>query len=100
MGPTGRCRYTRISTTACGSHAYLSIFPLNMVNLLLFVLLVLLREQIRPVQASFSIALPLAVRSPYLSCWLPQLNGSSNAAPPYHSISPTRSNLSQVCLFI
>jgi len=70
-----------------------------MTSLLLFVLqvLVLLHEQLEPVQASFSVALPLAVRSPYLSCWLPQVNGSDNGTVPYH-ISATRSNLSQVCL--
>jgi hypothetical protein len=70
-----------------------------MTSLLLFVLqvLVLFHGQIQTVQALyFSIALPLAVRSPYLSCWLPRVNGSDNAA----GISPTRSNLSQVGLFL
>ena len=70
-----------------------------MTYLLPFVLLALLHEQIQPVQASFSIALPLAVRSPYLSCWLPQGNASANATDQYR-LSPTRSNLSQVCLFL
>jgi hypothetical protein len=72
-----------------------------MTSLLLFVLQVpvLFHGQIQTVQALyFSIALPLAVRSPYLSCWLPLVNGSDNAA----GISPTRStlNLSQVGLFL
>ena len=72
-----------------------------MTSLLLFVLQVLVlfyRDgQIQTVQAlDFSVALPLAVRSPYLSCWLPRVNGSDNAA----GISPTRSNLSQVGLFL
>ena len=68
-----------------------------MTSLLLFVLqvLVLFYGQIQTVQAlDFSIALPLAVRSPYLSCWLPRVNGSDNVA----GISPTRSDLSQVGL--
>jgi len=55
-----------------------SIFPLNMSVILLFVLLVLFHEHIQPTQA-YSVALPLAVRSPYLSCWLPQINGTVNA---------------------
>jgi hypothetical protein len=68
-----------------------------MTSLLLFVLLVLLHNQIQAVQAQvFSVALPLAVRSPYLSCWLPRVNGSDNAA----GISPTRSNPSQVGLVL
>jgi len=74
-----------------------------MTSLLLFVLqvLVLFHGQIQTVQALyFSIALPLAVRSPYLSCWLPMVNGSDNAAG--ISPGPMRStlNLSQVGRFL
>jgi len=72
-----------------------------MTSLLLFVLLVLLHNQIQAVQAQgiYSVALPLAVRSPYLSCWLPRVDGiylAINAA----GIPPTRSNFSQVGLFL
>ena len=71
-----------------------------MTFLLLF-LLVLLHRQIQPVQASFSVALPLLVRSPYISCWLPQINGSNSsmgALNEYHG-STTTSDLSQVGVF-
>ena len=76
------------------------VFPLSMTSFLLFVLLVLLHtgNQIQAVQAQgpFSVALPLAVRSPYLNCWLPRVNGSDNAA----GISPTRAYLPQVGPFL
>ena len=69
-----------------------------MAVLLLF-LLMLLHGHIqvfRPVQAD--LGLPLAVRSPYLSYWLPQ-NGSANISDQFH-LAPTKSDLYQVCLFL
>lgn len=65
--------------------------------ILLFVLLILFHKHIQLAQAQNSpVALPLVVRSPYLSCWLP-MNGTVNANgdPP----SATASDLSQVCPF-
>ena len=65
-----------------------------MAPLLLF-LLILLHGHIqlfRPVQAD--LGLPLAVRSPYLSYWLPQ-NGSANITDQIH-LAPTKSDLYQV----
>jgi len=67
--------------------------------LVVFVLLVLLHEQLEPVQASFSVALPLTVRSPYLSCWLPQVNGSDNATLPYHISRRRPTFLGYVCSY-
>jgi len=52
---------------------YSSASPLAMTFLLPFVL-ILAHRLTQLVQASSSIALPLLVRSPYFSCWLPQLN--------------------------
>jgi len=70
-------------------------------TILLFFPLLLLHIHIQvfqPVQALPSIALPLAVRSPYLSYWLPQ-NGSATISDQFHP-SPTESDLSKVCLFL
>lgn len=71
--------------------------PLNMPVILPFVLLILFHKHIQLAWAqNISIALPLVVRSPYLSCWLP-INGTVNANsdPP----SATASDLSQACPF-
>ena len=46
-------------------------------------------------QAFYPVAIPLAVRSPYLSCWLPLSNGSA-----WNQTLPTASDLSQVCSFL
>ena len=69
----------------------------NMPIMLLFVLLVLFHQHIQLAQAQgkFSVALPLAVRSPYLSCWLPQINGTANATS-HDAPFATASDLSQV----
>jgi len=73
-----------------------SVALLKMPVILLFVLLVLFH--IQPAQANYSVAIPLAVRSPYLSCWLPQINGTANATS-HDAPSATTSDLSQVRLF-
>ena len=77
-----------------------SVFPLKVkMTFSLLFLLVLLHEHIqlfRPVQAD--LGLPLAVRSPYLSYWLPQ-NGSANITDKIH-LPPTKSDLDSVCLFV
>jgi len=52
----------------------------------------------RQMTANYSVALPLAVRSPYLSCWLPQINGTANATS-HDAPSATASDLSQVSPF-
>jgi hypothetical protein len=49
----------------------------------------------RAQQTFYPVAIPLAVRSPYLSCWLPLSNGST-----WDRTLPTTSDLSQVCLFL
>ena len=67
--------------------------------ILLFVLLVLCHEYIQPAWSQgyvVSIALPLAVRSPYLSSWLPQINGTANATS-HDAPSTTTSDVSKVC---
>jgi len=46
-------------------------------------------------QAFYPVGIPLAVRSPYLSCWLPLSNGSA-----WDRTLPTTSDLSQVCSFL
>jgi hypothetical protein len=46
----------------------------------------------RAQQTFYPVAIPLAVRSPYLSCWLPLSNGT-----PWDRTLPTTSDLSQVC---
>ena len=71
-----------------------------MTFLLLF-LLVPLHLQIQLVQASFSAALPLLVRSPYFSCWLPEVNNINSpigTVNEYHS-GTTTTNLTQVRVF-
>ncbi len=71
-------------------------------TVLLLISLLLLHGHVQvfqPVQASLSsLALPLAVRSPYLSYWLPQ-NGSANISDQFHP-AVTKSDVSQVCLFL
>ena len=47
-----------------------------MLVILPLVLLALFHQQIQPIQA-ISVALPLAMRSPTLSYWLPQNDGSA-----------------------
>ena len=71
-----------------------------MTFLLLF-LLVSLHRQIQLVQASFSVALPLSVRSPYFSVWLPQKNGSTSSIGRFSEYyqGTTTSSLSQVRVF-
>ena len=71
-----------------------------MTLLLLFLLFSLLR-QIQLVQASFSVALPLSVRSPYFSVWLPQTNGSGPSSGRFseYRLGTTTSNLSHVRVF-
>jgi hypothetical protein len=85
-----------------GLSLHLSLSPLMMTFLLLFFLASLGRQlQLPVVQATFNIALPLLVRSPYFSCWLPQTNRSDSNQTPfgggfgYHAGSTT-SDLSQV----
>ena len=63
--------------------------------MLLFFLLVLFHEHIQPTQADYSVALPLAVRSPYLSFWIPQIAVGASHDAPY----ATAVDLSQVCPF-
>ena len=46
-------------------------------------------------QTFYPVAIPLAVRSPYLSCWLPLSNGTT-----WDRTLPTTYDLSQVCLFL
>ena len=76
-----------------------SVFPLKMTILLVLFPLMLLHGYIQVFQpAQASLALPLAVRSPYLSYWLPQ-NGSANISDQFH-LAPTKSDLYQVCLFL
>jgi len=61
-----------------------------MTLLLLFVLVLTHRQtQLVTVQANYSVALPLSVRSPSFSCWLPQvlvnmLNSSTSIHSEYH----------------
>jgi len=77
-----------------------------MTLLLLFVLILLHRQtqvtQLVQASSSQSIALPLTVRSPYLSSWLPQTNASGNSwlgnDPDYYPSSTT--NSSEACLFL
>jgi hypothetical protein len=74
------------------------------VIILLFLLLIL-DQRIESVgaQSNISIALPLAVRSPYLSYWLPYLNRSDSSNATNHarlSTTVTTSNLSQVWFFL
>ena len=70
-----------------------------MILIPLFVL-VLTHRRTQLVQATFSIALPLSVRSPYFSCWLPQLNGSytTDRYSEYYR-GTTTSDLSNVRVF-
>ena len=79
-----------------------SVFPFNMAAILFFILLVLLHEHIQlalaQAQVNYSVALPLTVRSPYLSGWLPQMNGTANATS-HDATSVTASELYQVCYF-
>jgi hypothetical protein len=58
---------------------------------ILLVLLILGLQQIRPIQAQLnaSVALPLSMRSPYLSCWLPQINNVANVTD-YDPPSPAQ----------
>ena len=49
----------------------------------------------RAQQTFYPVAIPLAVRSPYLNCWLPLSNGST-----WDRTLPTTYDLSQVCLFL
>ena len=76
------------------------VLSLNMSVLPLFVLFVLFHQHIQPAwsQNASSIALPLAVRSPYLSCWLPQINGTANATS-HDAPSTTTVDPSKVCHF-
>jgi len=70
-------------------------------TLLLPFVLVLTHRQIQLVQAYYTVALPLSVRSPYFSCWLPQINGSKPSmgqSSEYYQ-GTTTSNLSQVRVF-
>jgi hypothetical protein len=53
-----------------------------MLVVLPLVLLALFHQQIQPIQA-VSVALPLAMRSPSLTCWLPQINGFANTTDYY-----------------
>jgi hypothetical protein len=79
-----------------------SVFSLNMSVVQLFFLLVLFHEHVQPAWSQgnvISIALPLAVRSPYLSCWLPQINGTAANATSNDAPSTTTSDLSKVCPF-
>ncbi len=77
-----------------------------MTLLLLFVLILLHRQtqvtQLVQASSSQSIALPLAVRFPYLSSWLLQTNASGNSAlgndPDYYPAFST--NISEACLFL
>ena len=76
------------------------VFSLNMSVVLLFFLFVLFHEHIQPAWSQgnvISIALPLAVRSPYLSCWLPQINGTATNSTSNDAPSTTTSDLSKVC---
>jgi len=71
-------------------------------TLLLLFLLVLTYRQTQLVQAFFSVALPLSVRSPYFSCWLPQRNSSNLSIvgnPNEYHLGTTTSNLSNVRVF-
>jgi hypothetical protein len=63
---------------------FLTAFPLNMLAILPLVLLALFHQEFQPIQAA-SVALPLAMCSPFLSCWLPQINGFANAIDSYPS---------------
>ena len=73
-----------------------SVFPSNMPVILLFAFLVLFYEHIQLAWSLNSpIAIPLAVRSPYLSCWLPQINGTANATS-HDAPSTTTSDVSKV----
>jgi hypothetical protein len=72
----------------------------------LFLLLVLFlthrQAQLVQAKAGFSVALPLLVRSPYFSCWLPQINTSDPSFSGFSSeryMGTTTSDLSQVCMF-
>ena len=71
-------------------------------NLLLLFVLALTHRQTQLVKADFSIALPLLVRSPYFSCWIPQLNISKPSTGGFsqHYQTTTTSNLSQVRVFL
>ena len=74
-----------------------SIIPFNMLVILLFVVLILFHEHMQPAWSldDSSIAIPLAVRSPYLSCWLPQINGTANATS-HDAPSTTTSDVTKV----
>ena len=74
-----------------------SVFPFNMPGILRFVLLVLFHQHIQPAWSQ-TLALPLAVRSPYLSCWLPQIRGTA-IRNYYDAPVTTISDLSKVCHF-
>jgi hypothetical protein len=91
-------------TTVCGFHAF-RCHHLTMTFLLLFVLILLHRHtqvtQLVQASSSQSIALPLVVRSPYMSSWLPQTNASDIVGlgddPDYYPFMGT--NISEACLF-
>ena len=76
------------------------VFLFDMPVILLFALLVLFHEhtQLVGAKANYSVAIPLAIRSPYLSCWLPELVGAANATS-YDAPAATAPDLSQVCSF-
>jgi hypothetical protein len=94
-----------VCTTVCGFHAF-RCHHLTMTFLLLFSLILLYRQtqvtQLVQASSSQSIALPLAVRSPYLSSWLPQTNASGSLLgdndPDYYP--DTSTNISEACLFL
>jgi len=86
----------------CNSLGFRALLrSLSQMTLLLLFVLVLTHRLTQLVQANYTVALPLSVRSPYFSCWLPQINGSEPSMGRFSEYyqGTTTSNLSQVRAF-
>jgi len=70
----------------------MSLIVSRLTIILLPLLALLLSHNVTAQQAFFPSAIPLAVRSPYLNCWL-----QSGIAPAFGSTWPTTVDISQVC---
>ena len=70
----------------------MSLIISRLARILLPLYALLLFHDVKAQQAFFPSAIPLAVRSPYLNCWL-----QPGTAPGFGSTWPTTFNISQVC---
>ena len=75
-----------------GLNNAMSFILSRLTTILLPLFALLLSHNVRAQQAFLPSAIPLAVRSPYLNCWL-----QSGPEPLFGSTWPTTFNISQVC---